>query len=315
MENIKKEKFDVAATMMTVGALLFWAVGPIFIKLLSEYIDSFTQNLLRYCAACLFWLPFLILSVRTGKFDRSIWKKAITPAIANVGMQTLWAAAIYYLDPGFMVLLTKSSIIWIVGFSLIFFAEERPLVKSRRFWLGMLLSIAGLVGVVCFKPGFTARGSLIGILLALTAALGWAVYTVSVKICFKDVDSRNGFSVICIYTVVGLSVLAFLFGRPSKCLEIPVKAWIWVVVSGITAIGFSHVLYYAAIRRIGATVPSMVLLSSPFAVLAISNVLFSERLEVLQWLSGLVLLVGCGFSIWSQEHVGKVKNKKEKGRE
>ncbi len=202
-----------------------------------------------------------------------------------------------------MVLLMKSSIIWIAGFSLIFFAEERTLVKSKRFWSGLTLSTIGVIGVMYYKEDFAATRTLTGMTIALMTAFMWAVYIVSARIAFKDIDSRHGFSVISIYTVGGLFVLALLFGTIGDCVKMGLWQWACVVISGATAIALSHTLYYAAMRRIGATIPGLVMLAQPFIVLAISSVVFGESLNAFQLLFGVVLLAGSGLAIWAQEHL------------
>ncbi len=302
-EHSNIRKVDVSATFACIGALSFWALGPIFIKYLTGYVDSWTQNLLRYSVACLFWLPYLFFSIKTKRLDRRVWRRAVVPAVANVIMQSLFACAYYYIGPAFMVLLMKSSIIGIVGFSLIFFPEERTLVKSKRFWSGLVLSAMGVVGVLYYKEDFAAAGTLTGIIIALMTAFMWAVYTLSVRIAFKDIDSRHGFSVISIYTVAGLFLLALLFGRIGDCVKMGAWQWACVVISGATAIALSHTLYYSAMRRIGATIPGLVMLAQPFIVLAISYVVFGESFAEIQLLFGVVLLAGSGLAIWAQEHL------------
>ncbi|MHC4557473.1 MAG: DMT family transporter [Planctomycetota bacterium] len=303
--NIRK--VDVSATFACVGALCFWSLGPIFIKYLTGYLDSWTQNLLRYSVACLFWLPFLLFSIRAKRLDTRVWRRAVVPAAANVVMQSLFACAYYYIGPAFMVLLMKSSIIWIAGFSLIFFSEERTLIKSKRFWSGLALSVLGVAGVLYYKEDFAATRTLTGIIIALMTAFMWAVYTLSVRIAFRDIDSRHGFSVISIYTVAGLCVLALFFGEVSDCVQMGPWQWVCVVISGITCIALAHVLYYAAMRRIGATIPALVILAQPFIVLVISYVVFGELLNVLQLLFGVVLLAGSGLATWSQQHLKSIE--------
>lgn len=305
MNAVSIRKIDTQATFACIGTLLCWSVGPIFIKLLTGHLDLWTQNLLRYSAACLFWLPMLLFAVKTKRLDNSVWRKAVRPAAVNIVMQSLWAAAFYYINPAFMVLLTKSSVIWIAGFSLVFFPDERALVKSKRFWSGMVLCVIGIVGVTLSREDFDVSKTITGIAIALAAALGWAAYTITVKIAFKDIDSRSGFSVISIYTVAGLLVLALVFGEPGDCTKMGATPWAYVIISGLTAIAFSHVLYYAAMKRIGATIPSLVLLSSPFTVLAISSAVFGESLNAPQWLFGMALLAGSALALWAQQHVGK----------
>jgi drug/metabolite transporter (DMT)-like permease len=300
-ENTKK--FDLTATFACLGTLSFWAFGPIFIKYLTGYIDLWTQNLLRYSAACLFWLPFLLFAIRKKRFETKIWRKALIPAVPNIIMQCLWAGGFYYLGPAFMVLLTKTNILWVAVFSFILFADERALIKSKRFWLGLALSVIGVVGVMYYKENFVATKTLIGIAIALATAFMWAVYTISVKIAFKDIDSRYGFSVISIYTVAGLCVLALLFGNVQECLTMGAWRWACVVISGVTAISLGHVLYYVAIKRIGATIPALVILSQPFIVLAISNIVFGESLNAIQLLFGVALMIGSALALWAQQHL------------
>jgi drug/metabolite transporter (DMT)-like permease len=257
----------------------------------------------RYLAACLFLLPFLIISIRRGNVNRNVWKLALIPAAANLVMQSLWAASFYYMKPGFMILISKSSLIWIACFSLIAFQEERPLLKSKWFWSAMILSTIGLLGVVLLKDSDGSDTTLRGIIIALTAAFMWAVYTISVKIAFKNTDSRIGFSVICIYTTIGLTFLGILFGQPQNCLNMAFWPATALIISGITSIGMCHVLYYSAIKRIGATIPSLVLLASPFTVLAISNLAFGETINMSQLIFGVVLLTGSALSVCAQQNL------------
>ncbi len=294
---------DAGGTAATLGALACWALGPIFIKDLTLHIDSWTQNALRYTVACLFWLPLLIRFMHTERFDRRTWKLAIPPSIANVTTQTLWAAAFYYIAPGFATLLSQTSVLWVATFSLIFFADERPLARSPRFWAGLVLSAAGVFGVMCFKEDFGTRAVTTGILISLGWAFTWGLYAILVKITMRGIDSRSGFSVISIYTTLSLWLGMLVFGKPSQCLEMGLGPWTVVVVSGVVSIALGHTLYYAAIKRLGATIPLMVNLAQPVAVLAVSGVVFGERFNHLQLLSGLVLLAGAALSIWAQGHL------------
>ena len=289
-----------------MGTVTFWSLGPIFITYLTGYLDSWTQNLLRYIVACCFWLPFLFYSIKKNRFDRKIWRKAVIPAAANLAMQSFYAGAFYYIGPAFLVLLTKTNIIWIAGFSLIFFPEERSLAKSKRFWLGLALSATGVLGVMYFKEDFATARTMTGIALALSMSVMWAVYTLSIRIEFKDTNSSHGFSVISIYMVAGLFILTILFGNLGDCMQIGLRQWAIVVISGILCLALGHVLYYAAIRRIGATIPSLVILAQPFIVLAISYFIYGESLSFFQILSGAVLLAGSGLAIWAQQHLKKI---------
>jgi drug/metabolite transporter (DMT)-like permease len=280
-----------------------WSTGPIFIKYLAGSIDSWSQNALRYSVASLFWLPFLVYVVRKGTLDPQTWRRAILPSVANVVMQSLYAAAFYHIDPGFLTLLSNTSVLWVAGFSLAMFPDERPLLRSARFWGGLMLSLGGLFGILYFKEGFAEKRTQIGIVLILLQALMWGVYTMCVKVAFRDIDSRAGFSVISIYTVAGLWVCTFLWGCPGRTLQLGTGPWAAIVFSSVTGIALAHVLYYTAIQRIGATIPMLVVLTQPFLVFGLSRAIFRERLNGPQLLCGAVLLLGSGLSIWAQQHL------------
>lgn len=304
MKETGRQGIDVGATFACLGSLFCWSVGPIFIKLLSGYVDLWTQNLLRYLVASLFWLPFLLLQRGKANFNHKVWKRSILPAAANIFLQSFWAASFYYIGPALMNLLVKSSVIWIAGFSLIFFPAERGLVRSKRFWSALVLSVVGVIGVIVSGEGFTSEATVTGIIFAMTAAFAWAVYSILAKISFRDIDVRTGFAVTSLYTVAGLWILAVLFGRPGVSFEMAAAGWVYVIVSGIVSIAISHVLYYEAMKRIGATITSLVLLGTPFLVFAMSRIVFRESLSVLQWVFGGALLLGCGIAIWAQGHLG-----------
>ena len=274
-----------------------------FIKYLTGHLDLWTQNLLRYAAASLFWLPFLLVQARAGRLPKAVWKRALLPFIPNVIMQNLWAAAFYYIDPGFASLLSTTAFIWVIILSIIFFAEEKRLLRNRLFRLSILLSVVGLAGVMLFHPAFMQSYTKIGIAIVLLYGLIWGFYGVAVKIAFRDIDSRTGFSVVSAYTVVGLFVLMLFKGHPQRCLEMPFVGWVATIFSGITGIALGHVLYYTSIRRLGSTTPSLVQLAQPFVVAVISYFVFSEALNPLQWVFGIVLIAGSASAIAAEKNL------------
>ncbi|MFC1781562.1 DMT family transporter [Planctomycetota bacterium] len=296
-------KIDSIGTLACLGVVVFWSWGPIFIKYLTGYIDAWTQNLLRYTAACLFLLPALLYSINKNTFDKRLWLKALAPAAANLTMQSLYACGFYYIGAGFMILLTKSAILWVAAFSLIFFPQERPLAKSKRFWLGLLLSAGGLIGVMYFKEGFITDGTITGIFFALSMAFMMAVYTISVRIAFRNIDSKDSFSVISIYTVGGFLILTLIFGNPESSLQMGIKPWASIIFSGVTSIAMGHIFFYVSIKHIGATIPGLLTLSQPFFVIAISFFLFSESLNTLQLIFGAILLAGSAMAVLAQQHL------------
>ncbi|MCX7590462.1 MAG: DMT family transporter [Kiritimatiellae bacterium] len=296
-------RFDTTAAFALVGALVGWCIGPIFIKYLTITFDSWSQNFYRYAAASVVWLPWLFLAHRRGSFDRAVWKRALAPAGWNVIMQCAWARAYYYLDPAFMAVLVKTSVLMIAGFSMLLLPEERLLLRSWHIYAGFILASAGVTGVLLSGTPVPIRGKWIGIALTMVSSVTWALYVVSARIAFRNTDSRHGFAVTSLYTFFGLGVAYAIFAQPVRSLPRHIWPWACIVISGVTAIAIAHVCYYAAMRRIGATIPAIVILSTPFFILALSHAFFGETMTRAQCAWGLVLLTGAGLATLAQRNL------------
>jgi drug/metabolite transporter (DMT)-like permease len=283
-----------------VGSLVFWSIGPILIKYLTGYLDSWTQNALRYNTATLFLLPMLLFSLRQGTFDHRIWRLAVVPSLANVIMQGFWASMFYHLNPAFAVLLGKTHVLWIAGLCMLILPEERALLRSPRFWLGLILALAGVVGVLYYSPDFDVSGSAKGIAFALIGAAFWAAYAVSIRVYLKEVNSQSSFSVVSLYTGAGLAIAAACFGDVGQCLSLSLNLWGILILSSFLGIVCGHICFYAAVRRLGATIPALVILLQPFTILIMSVVVFGETLSLIQCLFGVILILGAASAIWAQ---------------
>ncbi len=94
---------------------------------------------------------------------------------------------------------------------------------------------------------------------------------------------------------------AMLFGRPLTAFQIPLSAWAALAASGILGFALGHVFYFVAIKRIGTVISSMVMLVTPFGVYALSSQFFGEQLQAMQWIAGVVLLIGAAVVMLSQQ--------------
>lgn len=304
MENTNR-KFYLAGTIFTLLSLFCGVPGPLIIRYIAPYTDFWTQNFLRYVVACLTMLPFVLLSSEKNLFKKDLWRKTIIIAFINIFMQCCWGAAFYYINPAFVTLLSKSSVLWTVMIALIFFADERPLIKSPVFWVSFFIVIVGLAGVMVAKDNFTTSASIIGIALTLGFAFSWSIYTIAIKVLLKNEDSTTSFLVVSMYTTIGLGILAYSFGKPIESISFSTKTWFLLILSSLTSITASHITFYASIKRIGSSIPTLVVLAQPFLVLMVSRVLFNEHLNAMQWFFGILLIAGAALAIKAQEHLGK----------
>ncbi len=217
----------------------------------------------------------------------------LLPAVPNVVHQITQVLSLHYMGPGVYAVFIRSSVIMTALLALIFFPEERWIIRQWQFQLGTILGLAGAIGVFWFQPGWkTSRVSLEGLGIAFTASFCWALYGVLVKKPSASLGAIRSFGVISFLTSVMLLPLTLAFGRIETPLHVnPEVNWI-LIGSAVLCITLAHVLYYFAIREIGVALSQTLQLLSPLGALALSAWIFHERLSHAQLWCALILLFG-----------------------
>jgi drug/metabolite transporter (DMT)-like permease len=277
------------------ATILIWSTPSLFQFYLNRYYDPFAQNFYRYSVGCLAILPFAIYRFRRSgpRLDLSVIGACLLPALPNVVHQVTQTLSLYYMGPGVYAIFTRSSVIITALLALLFFPEERWIVRQWRFQVGTLLGLVGAVGVIWFQPGF--RGGHIplgGLAIAFTASFGWALYGVLVKRPSARLGTIRSFGVISFLTSAMLGPLTWMFGKIDTPLHVGAQVNGILVFSAITCISLAHVLYYVAIREIGVALSQTLQLLSPIGALALSAWIFHERLSPMQIASAAILLFG-----------------------
>lgn len=292
--NQKGKKYDVAGICFITGTLVGWASILLFLKHLVPYLDAWTANGWRYGISALLWLPLLLTGVRNGSLPDGIWRRAMWPSIFNCIGQVLYASMIYYIGPGLGGFLIRVSLISSMAGAFFLFADERVLLRSRLFWLGITAVVGGSIGTV-FLGHVPIRGATaIGIILGTTSGAFYGMYGVSVRYYMRGISAMTSFSVISLYTAAGLVIMMLLMGERHglKVFGLSTQNWVILVGSALIGIAICHVSYYAAIARLGVAVSTAIVQLAPFLCAIGAYVIFDEVLSPLQWASGLVMIFG-----------------------
>lgn len=307
---------DKATALLFLGlALIGSGAMPIFLRYMLKPreggglgLDPWIVNTLRYSMAPVFWLPFVMARMKGDKprggapsvlpethLRRPIWTAAIVPAALNLVSQYCWGAVGRYADANMIGFISKLNFPFTVLYSFFLFPGERRLAKTFIFRVAAAGALAGLVLLSEEKLAGPASSDTtpFGFFLLLLLAVSWAGYSVSVKKRMSAYSAVFSFWVISIYTTAGLVLLMFLFGDFSGFRALDAHACAVLVASSFVGITFWHVLYYRAIKGVGAVVSDGVIMVSPFLTVVGSAFLLGETLTVLQAIGGVVL-VGAG---------------------
>jgi drug/metabolite transporter (DMT)-like permease len=303
---MKRNRVDMTGLTLALIAVLCWCTVPLFIKYFTRFFDMHTQNGLRYSVAAVLWLPALIVMLCSGRIDRRIWIAAIFPTVVNTIAQVTWAWSLYLLDPAIVAFSTQINAVWANVLAMYFFRDERSLLRQPLFWLGTLASSSGFALMMGGHPSLSSHDTLMGMAILVAGSIPWGLYPVSVRRNMSKYPPIAAFSVIALYTAIACDVLVFGWGEPGAIFTVSWQVLGWVVLSAISGIGVAHVLYYAALNRLGVAVTAGILLLNPFLTAVLSATLWGERVRVVQWVGGAGLVAGTALLVCAKHRHGRV---------
>jgi drug/metabolite transporter (DMT)-like permease len=279
-----------AAVFATIA---IWSMPSLFQFYLNRYYDPWSQNFYRYSVACAAIAPFLFLRRGQPRWNRQAVLACLWPCLPNVVHQVTQVMALFYMGPGVYAIFTRSSVIFTALLALIFFPEERHVIRQWQFQVGTLLGLIGAFGVIWFQASLhTGHIPLSGLLIAFTATFCWALYGIFVKRPSAQLGSVRSFGLISFITSTLLLPLTLLFGKIDTPLQVGMSVNLVLIVSAVSCITIAHVLYYVAIREIGVALAQTLQLLCPAGALALSAWIFHERLSPAQLVSAGILLLG-----------------------
>lgn len=290
--HIQSRSKGYAAVFATI---LIWSLPSLFQFFLNQYYDVWAQNFYRYFVACLAITPLLLRQVRRGgpRIDMKAIAICLVPCIPNVVHQITQVMALFYMGPGVYAVFARTSVIFTALLALIFFPEERYVIRQSQFQIGTLLGLVGAFGVIWFQAGAQDRHiSFAGLFIAFTATFCWALYGVLVKRPSAQLGSIRSFGIISFITSALLLPLTFAFGKIDTPLHVGMQVNFILIISAVTCITLAHVFYYVAIHEIGVALAQSLQLLCPAGALGLSALIFHERLTRPQLLSAILLLFG-----------------------
>lgn len=189
--------------------------------------------------------------------------------------------AVAFIDPGTASLLSKTSILFGLVFSLVWLREPLAPVQG----LGALLAFGGVL-TITFQPGDYLR---LGSLLILASAFMYALHAALVKRFGEHIDLLNFFAFRLISTSAFL--LAFLL-ISGDWVWPNAGAWPLLLLVGTLDIAISRLLYYMVLRRMTMSLHTIMLTLSPALAVGWSWLLFRTVPSWRDVIGGTAVILG-----------------------
>jgi len=274
-----------AAFWLTLAAAC-WGIGTAFSKQAVAEIPPLTVLLLQLAVS----LVFLTIVQRVERGDRELSRGS--PRLARLGV----------LNPGLAYALSLVGLTTItVSLSVLLWALEPLLIVGLAAWLlrerlspALLgLSAVAVGGIVLVVVDAGTGGQASGIVLTVAGVACCATYTVATRRWLPAAPSTirvvAGQQAYALGFAVILFVAATLLGGRSLPSEVSLPGWASVIVSGVLYYGLAYTFYLTGLRRVPASLASVVFYLIPVFGIAAGTVL-GERLEPRQWVGAAIVI-------------------------
>jgi drug/metabolite transporter (DMT)-like permease len=296
-------KFDLLGSLAILGVTLCWGAVPVMLRELTGSVDAWTANGVRYPLSALLYWPVLWAFYRNKMLNRRMVVACAVPAALAFSAQILWALAPYYLPANAIGFFARLSLVWALLGAMALFADERKLLRTIGFHVGLLLSVGGFIALSVSKGLLDAEVTWVGILIITVCSSLFGLYAVSVRWLMRQVHPLLGFGVVSQYVSIGTLTLMFWLGRPDELLQLTPSRWTLLGTSSILGIAMGHALMYTSVHRLGAAIPSAVGTLTPLVTVALAAFFLGESLTAIEWAGGLAMVVGALVLLGEQEIV------------
>ena len=274
--------------ILSLGAMLI-GFAPIFVKW-SELSSS----------AILFWRMFLALPMlailnyslnKTFIFSLKNKKTILYTAIASLAFTTdliLWHYSMAITSVSNATIIVNSAPVFVALLAYIIFKE----VPAKGFGLSFLITYLGITGLIIFSNNY-ANGKIIGDLLCVIAAIGYAIYLLIIAKIGKE-TSLN----LIFYTTLFCCIFSILPMMLDSGLNVPASNFEWLnlfLLAFVCQFG-GQFLITLGIGKISPSNGSIGLLMQPLTATVLAAFLFSEWLNLSQIIFAVVALVGIYFA-------------------
>lgn len=253
-------------------------------------------------------MPVLVVGFWRGTLPPGLWRAALVPSVFNVLGQVAFGLAPYYVSPGLMTFSLRLQVIFVTVGAAILFVNERRIITSRGFLVGMSLVVLGTLLTIALKPGGLGTGSALGVTLSILAGLGYAAYALAVRKCMHAIPPITAFAAVSVISAAGIfaAMLVFAPRAGMGVFELSGKHLFLLALSSIIGVGLGHTFYFISIARLGLAVSAGVVQLQPIFVSIGSMYLFQEVLTGGQWAMGVVAIAGASVMLYTQHRLARL---------
>jgi drug/metabolite transporter (DMT)-like permease len=279
----------VPTDFLMVLMVAIWGFNFPVVKYATRHMAPLAFNAVRISFAALLLLIIVSATARPRPTRRQVLMLLGLGVLGNGIYQMVFVGSVVNTDVGVAALLLASSPAFI---ALLSRAAGLGDISSRCA-LGIALSLAGVALIaLTSRIALDGTSSLEGNLLAVLAAVIWAVYVVLQARYVSDVDDTT----VAALTLAGGSLPLLMFGFPSMLAThwsaLPLDVWMSILYGGVISLALASVFWYRGVRILGATRTGIYLHFEPVFALIAAWIWMHEHPTPLQGVGAVTILAG-----------------------
>ncbi len=286
---------QIRAELLLLLVVTIWACNYPVAKYGISGLNLYVFNALRFITATLLLAAVSLFRSSWVPIRKDDWPALIRAGlVANVLYQVAFILGLSLTTAGNSAILLATAPLWTV----VIYARMQKETVRRQVWLGIVVSLLGIILVVLGSSKKVEFGTtaLIGDLICVGAAFLWAFNTNLQKPLLLHYAPTHVALVMVSIGAIGLSCFAV---SPAISTVWSSVHWSYVaaaLVSGTLAIGASNVMWSYGVKRLGPNRTGNFGNLIPVLALGVSYVTLGEELSLIQAGGTAMTLFGVWFA-------------------
>jgi len=278
---------------LAILTALMWAASTVLSAEALKRVDPVRSNAIKTFFSALIMLPIALAAGELSNLSHINLEALFLIVLAvlvgfGVGDTLLFKSIVLIgVSRAYTIAYTYPLFTMIIA---VLFLKEPFLLK---YLIGTVLTVLSVIMISSEDNKNHGKVSLKGLMMALTAALCWAIGTILVALGLK------GISVLLANTIryPVLSFFLFLISRPRKKWRIAKKDLAFLSASGILGMVLGGITFLFSVQFIGASRATPLSASSPVWASIMSSISLKERVTIRLLLSSIIVTIGIYFLI------------------
>lgn len=292
----------VDVLMLTL--VVIWGVNFSVAKRAMIELLPLTYDGLRFVLGAMVLLSALRLSGESFRIERAHLPRVLLAGLVGISFyQILYVPGLSLTAATNASLITSASPTMIVVMEALLGRER----TGKQAWLGAFMAFAGLAFVLGGRPQGVQFGSatMRGDMMVLGGTVLWSLYAIICQPLFKHYSAMK----VATMTVVAGLPLLLVFCTPSLLAQdwsrVSLAGLGGVAYSGVLSNAIGYIIYYTGVQTLGGSRSTTYQNLTPIIAVMAAYLFLGERLQPLQLLGGLVVVLGVILTRWGISHAAR----------